>query len=57
MLNKQRHSRDFSGGPAVKSLPSNAGGLGLIPGQKTRIPHASEQLSPRGETTEPVNHD
>ena len=33
MLNKQRHSRDFPGGPAVKSLPSNAGGMGLIPGQ------------------------
>ena len=25
----------------VKTLPSNAGGVGLIPGQGAKIPHAS----------------
>ena len=32
---------DFPGGPVVKTSPSNAGGAGLIPGQGTKIPHAS----------------
>ena len=31
---------DFPGGPVVKTLPSNAGGAGLIPGQGAKIPHA-----------------
>ena len=33
--------RDFPAGPVVKNLPSNAGEAGLIPGQGTKIPHAS----------------
>ena len=33
--------RDFPGGP-VKILPSSAGGAGSIPGQGTKIPHASQ---------------
>ena len=32
--------RDFPGGPVVRSLPANAGDMGLIPG-----PHAVEQLN------------
>ena len=32
---------DFPGGPVVKASPSNAGGVGLIPGQGAKIPHAS----------------
>ena len=32
-------------GPAVKHPPCNAGDVGLIPGQATKIPHAAEQLS------------
>ena len=32
--------RDFPGGPVVKVLPSNAGGVGLIPTQGAKIPHA-----------------
>ena len=32
---------DFPGGPVVKTLPSNAGGAGSIPGQGAKIPHAS----------------
>ena len=37
--------RDFPGGPMVKNLPYNAGDMGSIPGQGTKIPHAGEQLS------------
>ena len=33
-------SREFPGGPVVKTPPSNAGGLGSIPGWGTKIPHA-----------------
>ena len=43
---------DFPGGPVVKNLPSNAGDVGSIPGQGTKIPHAAGQLSPRATTTE-----
>ena len=32
---------DFPGGSGVKTLPSNARGAGLIPGQGAKIPHAS----------------
>ena len=37
----------------VKNLPSNAGDTGLIPGQGTKIPHATGQLSLRVAATEP----
>ena len=40
-IHKKSSSRDFPGGPAVKTLPSNARGEGSIPGQGARIPHAS----------------
>ena len=33
--------RDFPGGPVVKTLPSNAGGAGSIPGWGAKVPHAS----------------
>ena len=32
---------DFLGGPVVKTLPFNAGGIDLIPGQGAMIPHIS----------------
>ena len=32
---------DFSGGPGVKTLPSNARGLSSIPGWESKTPHAS----------------
>ena len=35
------YSGDFSSGPGAESLPSNAGALGSIPGEATKIPHAS----------------
>ena len=33
-------SGDFPGNPVVKTLPSNAGGTGSIPGQGAKIPRA-----------------
>ena len=33
---------DFSGGPVAKTSPSNARGVGSIPGQRAKIPHASQ---------------
>ena len=38
----------------VKKPPCNTGDLGSIPGQETKIPHASEQLSLQATTAEPV---
>ena len=38
----------------VKNPPSNAGDVGLIPGQGTEIPHAAEPLSLRATTVELV---
>ena len=38
---------DFSGGPGVENLPSNAGVPGLIPGWGTKIPHATGKPSPQ----------
>ena len=38
----------------VKNLPSNAGGMGSIPSQGTKTPHATGQLSPNA--LEPVGH-
>ena len=36
---------DFPGGPVVKSLPCNAGNMGLIADQGTKIPHAARELN------------
>ena len=41
-----KKKRDFPGGPVVKSLPSNEGDEGSIPGEGgTKIPHTSRDLS------------
>jgi len=32
---------DFPGGPVVETSPSNAGVIGLIPGQRAKTPHSS----------------
>ena len=32
--------RNLPGGPVVKTLPSNAAGVGSIPGPRTKFPHA-----------------
>ena len=33
---------DFPGGPVVKNPPANAGDMNSIPGQGTKIPHATQ---------------
>ena len=38
---KRSHFWDYPGGPVVKTPPSNAGGVGSIPGQGTKVPHAA----------------
>ena len=45
--------KDFLDSPVVKNLPSNAGDVGLIPGQGTKIPHAVGQLNLLTATREP----
>ena len=44
------------GDPVLKSLACNAGDLGLIPGPGTKIPHASEKVSPLATITEPTGY-
>ena len=39
------HGRDFPGAPLVNNLPCSVGDGGLIPDQRTKIPHATVQLS------------
>ena len=41
MRHRNLKSRGFPGGPVVKTSPSNAGGMGSIPGWGPKIPHAS----------------
>ena len=48
----RNHMRDFLGHPVGKTLPSNAGDAGSIPGQGTKIPHATGHLSPHATATE-----
>ena len=43
-------AQDFPGGPVVKNPPYNAGDAGSIPGRRTKIPHATEKLSPCSST-------
>ena len=33
---------DFPGGPVVKNLPANGGGMGPIPDWETKILHATQ---------------
>ena len=40
-LKKKIVTRDFPGGPVVKTSPSNAVGAGSIPSWGIKIPHAS----------------
>lgn len=42
-LFKMTHDRDFPGSPVVKTSPSNAGTVGLIPGQGETNPHTQNQ--------------
>ena len=49
---KLRLLRHFPGVPVVKTLPSNAGGVGLIPGLGTKIPNA---LRPKNQNLKQSN--
>ena len=51
---KFKEDKPFLRGPVVKTLPSNAGDTGSIPGQGTKIPHAAGHLSPNAAVTEPA---
>ena len=42
--------RTTTGGPVVKTLPSNAGAMGSIPGQGAKIPHALWPKKPNDKT-------
>ena len=48
--NKICVSRDFPGGPVVKTLPSNAGDAGSTPDWRAKIPHASAAKKPQRKT-------
>ena len=39
-MRRNTHDRDLPGGPVVKTSPSNAAGVGLIPDWGAKIPHA-----------------
>ena len=45
---KRKDHRTSPCGPAVKTLPYNARGMGSIPGQEAKIPHA---LWPKNQNT------
>ena len=38
-----KRGQDFPGGGVVRTLPFNAGGAGLMPDWRSKIPHASQQ--------------
>ena len=48
-------AEDSPGGPMVENSLSNTGDEDSIPGQGTKTPHSTGQLSPRAATTEPVH--
>ena len=43
---KNTFTQGFPGGPAVRNPPCNVENPVSIPGQGTKIPHATEQLDP-----------
>ena len=56
MAAEELDSRDFPCGPLVKNLPFNAGDVGSIPSQGTKISHTAEQCLSNSYTLEPVCH-
>ena len=49
---KSKLKEDLSGIPVVKNLPCNAEDMGLVPGRRTKVPHATKKLSPGTATTQ-----
>ena len=46
------YTRDSPDGPVVKNPTCNAGDMGSIPGQGSKISHAAGQLNPHAATRE-----
>ena len=55
-VERSSKSKVLPGGSVIRNLLCNAGYVGSIPGQGTKSPHASEQLSPHT-TTLPHNEE
>ena len=55
-LKIKNQRRDLPNRPVVKNPPCNAGDAGWTPSQETKIPHATEQLSPCRHSLEAVCH-
>ena len=55
-VERSSKSKVLPGGSVIRNLLCNAGYVGSIPGQGTKSPHASEQLSPHTTTREPLPH-
>ena len=53
-VHEKTQQKHISAGPVVKKMPCNAWDVGLIPGWGTKIPHATEQLSPYATAREAV---
>ena len=51
---KNTFTQGFPGGPAVRNPPCNVENPVSVPGQGTKIPHATEQLNPCATTAEPT---
>ena len=45
-----KRGRDFPGGGAGRTLPFSAGGAGLIPDWRTKIPHAFQPKNKKTKT-------
>ena len=43
LLDKKKRGGGFPNSPVVKTLPSNTGSPGSIPGQGTKTPHTIQQ--------------
>ena len=56
MEHKSSQLGDFSGRQVVKTLPSNAGGEGSIPGWEAKILHASEPKTKAENRSSIVTH-
>ena len=49
-FNTKRQAGNFAAGPAVRTSPFNAGGVGSTPGQGAKTPHASWPENPKHKT-------
>ena len=52
---KENLNRGFPDGPGVKTSPPKLKGVGLIPGQSAKIPHASQPKNQKRKWTQYCN--